>query len=825
MCARLLARPRPMWRSCCRTRSRRRGSSSAAGVRRAVGLRGRLAAAAADAGGPRPRAQRASGRLLPAPDVGSSASPAGPLEPRARRSRRRGRRGAGAAGDARVGRRRAAAGRGAGCRVRHGEALAAGALRRADRTRRSARRGVHVRARRQRRATRRPTRLDPSARSAAGRRSAVIDLAGAHDARRRWPACCSLAAACVSNDSGAMHLAGAVGTPLVALFGPTREYETAPLTAPGGRVGGADQSRLVPALHAARVPDRSPVHERADAGARASTVARALMRSRASMTAGRVPRSRRHAHRRARLSRSPGAADALSVDGRCDAPAEARRLRDRRHHQPVGDRAAASSTRRFSTTCTASCRRDWRAAARAIDRYYYCPHHPDAPLERVPSGLPLPEAGPGHDRAGVPRDGPRSGPVGHGRRSLARRRLRPRRRARAPCWCGPATARHEAEAPPAGARSRCYPQQFDGGRWLDSAQLLALIDALEGRTVAVIGDVVADEFVYGRVARVSREAPVLILEYDSTEIVPGGAGNAANNVAALGGRAGAGRRRRPRRVRPAAAGGACTGASTRAGVRAAGRRGRRSRRASSPAASIRPSSRWCGSIAASARPIDARARARVRARGAGGLAERRRGAGVRLRVGPGDAGARARESSRALRRAGHPIPVLIDSRYRLLDYRGLTACTPNESEVEQALGVRINDDPRHARARRPRDPRADGDAGGAHHARQPRHGAVRAGAPTVHIPIFGSDEIADVTGAGDTVMATHDAGAGRRGDVRGGGAAGELRRRPGGDEARHGHRVERASCAARAAAACADGAPAADERRAEARRESQVGRR
>ena len=72
---------------------------------------------------------------------------------------------------------------------------------------------------------------------------------------------------------------------------------------------------------------------------------------------------------------------------------------------------------------------------------------------------------------------------------------------------------------------------------MDSAQLAALIDALEGRTVAVIGDVVADEFVYGRVARVSREAPVLILEYDSTEIVPGAGGNAANNVAALGGRA------------------------------------------------------------------------------------------------------------------------------------------------------------------------------------------------------------------------------------------------------------------------------------------------
>ena len=72
---------------------------------------------------------------------------------------------------------------------------------------------------------------------------------------------------------------------------------------------------------------------------------------------------------------------------------------------------------------------------------------------------------------------------------------------------------------------------------MDSAHLHSLTGAFRGRRVVVIGDVVADEFVYGRVARVSREAPVLILEYDSTEIVPGGAGNAANNVAALGGTA------------------------------------------------------------------------------------------------------------------------------------------------------------------------------------------------------------------------------------------------------------------------------------------------
>src|SRR4051812_16433630 len=69
------------------------------------------------------------------------------------------------------------------------------------------------------------------------------------------------------------------------------------------------------------------------------------------------------------------------------------------------------------------------------------------------------------------------------------------------------------------------------------ARLLSLIDAFGGRRVLVVGDLIADEFIYGQVARVSREAPVLILRYDTTELVPGGAANAASNVAALGARA------------------------------------------------------------------------------------------------------------------------------------------------------------------------------------------------------------------------------------------------------------------------------------------------
>src|SRR5687767_12004630 len=68
-------------------------------------------------------------------------------------------------------------------------------------------------------------------------------------------------------------------------------------------------------------------------------------------------------------------------------------------------------------------------------------------------------------------------------------------------------------------------------------RLLSLVDDFAGIRVAILGDLIVDEFIYGEISRVSREAPVLILEYDSTEIVPGGAGNAANNVAALGGKA------------------------------------------------------------------------------------------------------------------------------------------------------------------------------------------------------------------------------------------------------------------------------------------------
>jgi rfaE bifunctional protein kinase chain/domain len=84
----------------------------------------------------------------------------------------------------------------------------------------------------------------------------------------------------------------------------------------------------------------------------------------------------------------------------------------------------------------------------------------------------------------------------------------------------------------------------------------------------------------------------------------------------------------------------------------------------------------------------------------------------------------------------------------------MTASTPNESEVEQALGIRIGDNGRVL------------ERAGRRVLKQTRSKAVlvtrgsrgmalfEPDRPTLHIPIVGSDQIADVTGAGDTVIAT-----------------------------------------------------------------------
>jgi D-glycero-beta-D-manno-heptose-7-phosphate kinase len=285
-------------------------------------------------------------------------------------------------------------------------------------------------------------------------------------------------------------------------------------------------------------------------------------------------------------------------------------------------------------------------------------------------------------------------------------------------------------------------------------RLLGLVDGFSSKRVLVVGDVLADQFIYGEVSRVSREAPVLILKYDTTEMVAGGAGNAVNNVAALGGRA------RIAGLIGTDAEGTRLLRSFHRGVDR--QRIVRSRNYNTPtktrilAGGIHSAKQQVVRIdRETAWPIDpsvGRALARVvmpALADCDAVILSDYGSGL---VTPALAEAiRSRLAARSRRR---PVPVLLDSRYRLTDYRGLTTCTPNESEVEQVLGIHIDD---------------DGEAlerAGRLLLRKTRMQSVlitrgsrgmalfEAKRPTSHIPIFGSDEIADVTGAGDTVIAT-----------------------------------------------------------------------
>jgi rfaE bifunctional protein kinase chain/domain len=61
-----------------------------------------------------------------------------------------------------------------------------------------------------------------------------------------------------------------------------------------------------------------------------------------------------------------------------------------------------------------------------------------------------------------------------------------------------------------------------------------VINKFPNQTIAVIGDIMLDRYIYGSVDRISPEAPIPIIERQTTHMVPGGAGNAAANVTALG---------------------------------------------------------------------------------------------------------------------------------------------------------------------------------------------------------------------------------------------------------------------------------------------------
>ncbi|MGE5175022.1 MAG: bifunctional heptose 7-phosphate kinase/heptose 1-phosphate adenyltransferase [Hyphomicrobiales bacterium] len=283
----------------------------------------------------------------------------------------------------------------------------------------------------------------------------------------------------------------------------------------------------------------------------------------------------------------------------------------------------------------------------------------------------------------------------------------------------------------------------------DRARLLALARAIAGRTVAVIGDLVLDRYWVGRSSRISREAPVLILDFEEERRVPGGAANAAMNLRAMGGK-----------VRLVG----------RIGIDPAGKDLRRSLRAHGVASDWLARDRametivktriLAGSSHASRQQIvrlDRGHRAPLP-----GPAERQlvraasraiRGADAVLLsdYGYGALGPAVRRAALAAAR-GRRRPIVVDSRYALRSYRGASLLTPNEHELAEAY---------HLPSLEPGALRRAGEAlrrAAAADGVWITRGSdgmmlVTRGAPTLRLPIVGSSDVADVTGAGDAVSA------------------------------------------------------------------------
>jgi D-glycero-beta-D-manno-heptose-7-phosphate kinase len=284
----------------------------------------------------------------------------------------------------------------------------------------------------------------------------------------------------------------------------------------------------------------------------------------------------------------------------------------------------------------------------------------------------------------------------------------------------------------------------------DRQALLGIIERIRRQRVVVLGDLVADEFVHGEIACVSREAPVLILKEREKQVVPGGGANAANNLAALGARTipvGV--------VGDDEAGEALLGYFRERGVPTRCILRVRDRTTPAKCRILGSLTHWqhqqivrvdrepsSGLSAALRRELNRRAASALR--DATALLVSDYGYGT---TGP-------REVAALRRRLGRRrIPVTVDSRFDIGSYSHVTAATPNEPEVEARFGKAIGDRigllfqlgrrmlrQQHFEAllvTRGRDGMV---------LFEPRR-------PPRRIPVFGLKEAVDVTGAGDTVIA------------------------------------------------------------------------
>jgi len=289
-----------------------------------------------------------------------------------------------------------------------------------------------------------------------------------------------------------------------------------------------------------------------------------------------------------------------------------------------------------------------------------------------------------------------------------------------------------------------------------SVDLIALAECVERfaqKTVVLLGDFVADEFQYGEITRVSREAPVLILRHRETQMVPGGGANAANNLAALGARvlpvaavgddaAGSALIAYFRSQRVDVSGivrvaGWATPTKTRFLAGWAHTVGQQVLRVDREPASALPESvhkKLSRSLSAKLRNSDA-------------LAISDYGFGV----------ATPELVRHATAKNKNSVPVTLDARYQLHAYAksGVTSATPNEAELETLHHVSIG-----------QNVTALADSGRSTLetmkldsllVTRGRHGMAlfESDGHFAAVAVHGSDQAVDVTGAGDTVLAAY----------------------------------------------------------------------
>jgi rfaE bifunctional protein kinase chain/domain len=280
-------------------------------------------------------------------------------------------------------------------------------------------------------------------------------------------------------------------------------------------------------------------------------------------------------------------------------------------------------------------------------------------------------------------------------------------------------------------------------------RLLRRVDAMAGQPVAMLVDLVADVFVTGTPKRISREAPVLILSYQGEKLTPGGGANAVANVAALGGVP----------LPLGVVGDDAHGQDLLAELAGRG--------VNTEGIAVRPGYRTPTKVRILGGGRHSIKQQIVRYDIEETLTltpgERERFA-ERLRSWAGDArvailsdygyGAVEPEMLPRVRDAlGAEAVLIADSRYRLGEFVGLDGATPNEEEAEALLGATIEDDPERLE-RAGRGLREQLGARFLLITRGSRGMSLFRPETSAHLPVSGTDQVADVTGAGDTVIGT-----------------------------------------------------------------------